>query len=798
MNINDLREGAFKVISQPTNINQLQPGAFTKINEPIQPSIGPAKAGVLQSIKTGLGKRAENLGQIADRFGSGKQNLASSAFQTGVEGLSGLWDIIGSIAQPVIDPLLSVPLIGGESVKQSISGLTQQPLIGGESLKQSVEPSIDRYKVWRENNPELAYNIEALVKLAASAPIGSLAKTGTGTLTKGIGQLGDALESSAIKSVARENQSFIRDLVRPAQTKAVKEAQVSRTIETGVGPFKKSEIIPTPAELRIEDAVSKVAGLDKSKTLQQNYNLIRDAQNNVGKELEDTLKGSGGTWSQSNLVGKIREAEVPIAVKNIEGTKQVADIESYITQLSNKVSKDAAGAYELSKNFRSNISKVYGENIWIKDTPIANYIKDVNRKLNDFVESVLPEGKTAAGISYKEAQAQRTGLINAMDNIAPKAAIEADTAIGRAMQRVSVALGTKNRAVQAVAAAAGIGGLGAAATFAPGVAAVGIPAYLLYKGGKLLLKPQVRSAAAKILKEIEKGLLNATKPIEIKKLSEADKALRSAIGDWIDNPKIGLQLEDVSKKANPTVGKTVDLATESSTVSIDRFAGKDADIFPSQTTVAKSSVDYWKRQISKGERPLVEVEFSNRTNKFQVVDGHARLRAYKDLGIKNIPIKGDVSKGLGSLAQEARKYKTAEDRIVGEAIKKHLESNGIKVNPDNTVTLYHATSPENIAKINKEGIIKGGSTATGGMTGLDLKPSAFFGTDMKWTKDTWGASGRVIEVKVPVQDIRQPSQNIKEVYFEGGLKKGSDGIWRPLVKPRSTFYDKLLVKGRKL
>lgn len=160
--------------------------------------------------------------------------------------------------------------------------------------------------------------------------------------------------------------------------------------------------------------------------------------------------------------------------------------------------------------------------------------------------------------------------------------------------------------------------------------------------------------------------------------------------------------------------------------------------------------------------------------------------------------KSSIPKSLDPLAQEARKYKSAEDRIVGEAIKKHLESNGIKVNPDNTVTLYHATSPENIAKINKEGIIKGGSTATGGMTGLDLKPSAFFGTDMKWTKDTWGASGKVIEVKVPVQDIRQPSQNIKEVYFEGGLKKGSDGIWRPLVKPRSTFYDKLLVKGRKL
>lgn len=177
---------------------------------------------------------------------------------------------------------------------------------------------------------------------------------------------------------------------------------------------------------------------------------------------------------------------------------------------------------------------------------------------------------------------------------------------------------------------------------------------------------------------------------------------------------------------------------------------------------------------------------------YRIEKGRDKMYAKNEAEIGGlIKLESTISPELSSLAQEARKYKSAEDYINGEAIKAKLLDNGIKVNPDNTVFLYHATSPENIVKINSEGIIKGSGTATGGMTGLGLKPSAFLGTDKKWTQETWGQSGKVIEVKVPVQDIRQPAQNMKEVYFEGGLKRGPDGIWRPIEKPRDTFYNKL-------
>jgi len=143
------------------------------------------------------------------------------------------------------------------------------------------------------------------------------------------------------------------------------------------------------------------------------------------------------------------------------------------------------------------------------------------------------------------------------------------------------------------------------------------------------------------------------------------------------------------------------------------------------------------------------------------------------------------------LTKEARKYKSADEFVKAQIVKRKLLKKNITINKDNTVTLYHASSPENIKNIIKTGTLRGGGTATGGMTGLKLEPSAFLGLDKKWVKDTWGRSGDVIEIKVPFKDIRQPALNDFEVYFEGGLKRGDNGIWTPTKKPRDTFYNKL-------
>ena len=125
----------------------------------------------------------------------------------------------------------------------------------------------------------------------------------------------------------------------------------------------------------------------------------------------------------------------------------------------------------------------------------------------------------AINLGIKDSLTQQSRLYKAMENIAPKAAEEANTQLGRIMQGVGKKLGTRNKAVQGLAALTGIGVFGASAAYAlPLTVATGL-GFLLYKGGKLIINPQARIYLGKILetsgkllsteeKSAIKGLLN--------------------------------------------------------------------------------------------------------------------------------------------------------------------------------------------------------------------------------------------------------------------------------------------------
>lgn len=73
-------------------------------------------------------------------------------------------------------------------------------------------------------------------------------------------------------------------------------------------------------------------------------------------------------------------------------------------------------------------------------------------------------------------------------------------------------------------------------------------------------------------------------------------------------------------------------------VPIDRFISNNADIKASQLYVWRSGVNKWKRKIKEGERPFILVDYSDVWKENRILDGHHRLTAYEQLGIKDIPI----------------------------------------------------------------------------------------------------------------------------------------------------------------
>ncbi len=115
------------------------------------------------------------------------------------------------------------------------------------------------------------------------------------------------------------------------------------------------------------------------------------------------------------------------------------------------------------------------------------------------MNTVLDENAT--NLWKKDSLRKQSALYRAMDNIAPKAAQEANTPLLRALDSVGKVLGVKSHIVQGIAAAVGIGGLGAAATFAPPVAIFGGIGFVTYKAGKLVMSPEVRIAVGKLLQK---------------------------------------------------------------------------------------------------------------------------------------------------------------------------------------------------------------------------------------------------------------------------------------------------------
>lgn len=137
--------------------------------------------------------------------------------------------------------------------------------------------------------------------------------------------------------------------------------------------------------------------------------------------------------------------------------------------------------------------------------------------------------------------------------------------------------------------------------------------------------------------------------------------------------------------------------------------------------------------------------------------------------------------------------KMTEKELKKEAIKEYLQSKNIKINDDDTITLYHVTSNENYEKIMKEGF-KGTDAPIGGMVGEEVDKRVFFGFDKKWVEETWGhGRQKTIEVHIPLEYIRQGGKNDKEVYIEGNITKKGDK-WIPDREPTSTFYDRLALK----
>lgn len=500
----------------------------------------PPPPNFFERVSQDFMKRGQNFGGSLSAYGAKEQTTPETIMQLFGQGAGFVGDVFGEALtsagrglSKATPDFIEKPITQG--VKDSVYGVLGTSV--GRQALDALTLGVEAYDSWKSKNQRAARNLESAVDIASLLPMERLGRVGMEVTERGARSLGGGLVASGEKALAGQRGSFVKDLVSPVRTKAVREAEVGRTVEQGFGPFKTSVVTPTAQEARSAAEVAKIATVKPNNTFQRNYNAIQSANRAEALRLEAALKQKDFIYPKKELLARLRTAKEELA----RNPSLVGDAEKTAQKLMDELEKriNAAPAkgselLKIRKEFDQWVENQKGSKVF--DPNMENAFSIANRSMRQTVNTFLDE--KAPNAAVKESLAKQTSLYNAMDNIAVKAAEEADTAFGRSLQRLGRVLGTKNKIVQGVAAAAGIGGLGAAATFAPAAAVLGTGSYLTYRAGRLVLKPQVRTTLGQAINALDRelgvlgGVVTAGTVSKVKELKDAKKELQDLLNQY--------------------------------------------------------------------------------------------------------------------------------------------------------------------------------------------------------------------------------------------------------------------------
>lgn len=502
---NQNKEQIIAAIQRSRGVNVGITVGIQPTQQPQRGRFGGFATGVLESFK----KRGE---KVTDILGEREQDIGEQKFLKDV--LQPGFQIAGQFAGGATDIIFEgLKAVTPEFVKKFATekGRDFLETDTGKQALAALQTGVEEYNEFKQEHPDAAANLEAGLEIG-----GLLLFAGGKPILKGVTKKGKKLlittarklEVSAIIKVESKRQGFVRNLLRPEQTKKVKEAQVSRTTETGKGAFKKSIIEPTKAELAAEKEVLKIKGVTEGKTAQQTFNIISKENVTKAKTLKAEIKANDVLIPRQEINTALKNAKTSL----IESPTIVGDAQKTADKL-------IAGAERIVAEHPGTASGLHNARIaydkWVLtqkpkafDAASENAFSIANDKIRGAMNDLLDSKLT--NLATKELRREQSNLFNALKTIEIKAAIEADTAFLRTLQRVGNVLGVKSRIVQGIAAVVGIGGLGAAATFAPAVAVVGGFGLLTVAAGKLVVSAKGRKVFAELLKAIGQALPKVT------------------------------------------------------------------------------------------------------------------------------------------------------------------------------------------------------------------------------------------------------------------------------------------------
>lgn len=521
MNPDEFLQGGKATVVTPDRLSfgEFSGGAAVKA---IQPKTPEERLNFAQRFGKDLEKRVGIANEISDAVTSGEQSFAEGILQmAGKVGVGGTFDLIG---QGLVSTFRAIPDAIEEPIRNASSAFLETPV--AQSGLDALQGGIQRYQEWKGGNQRAARNLESVVNVGLLlAPVRRTAPS----QQTGAGKAAGALETKATAQTVSTRQSFIDDLVRPAQVKKVRESQVGRTTEKGL--FRRKEIAPSKAEVAIAKEVSKIDGVSRSKTLQGNYNLINQANKDLARRLETDIATHDFAYPKRELVSALNKTKARLK----ENPLMVGDAEKTAEKLLNKFRQlveagpgTGSGLLKARKGFDQWVKRQKGNVFDAKnENALTTSLREIRETANDFLE------KGAKDVGVKASLKQQSTLYRALDNITPKAANEASNAAIRAWQNVTRILPLRGEFNQSLAVLFGLGGLGASAVFAPFFTKMVMASLFTYGAGKVVMSAGMKKAIAQLLKGIDRAI-RTTKDANMINQLRADRALLLEVLDAAD------------------------------------------------------------------------------------------------------------------------------------------------------------------------------------------------------------------------------------------------------------------------
>ena len=484
-----------------------------------EPTPEPSRPNFFERVGDDMSRRGEMAMDIRDAGMSGKQTAGETVLQ--LIGKVGAGSVLYIIGEGVVSAGYGVQNVTPDPVEDWIKTymfdpFVQQPLVK-EGLS-AMQSGTESYQNWAENNPRLARNFDAL---ANTALVASPVKTNPKTKSQSVlGATAKAIDESAEQTIKTRRQSFLEDLVRPAQTKGVREEQVKRTTESGI--LNTKNIAPSTSEAQAISAIENIPSVKPSNTLQKNYNNISSELTKEAQNLSNTLKNSKVIIPKSEVDDVFNSAlktleESPVMVGDAAKTGA-----RYINQAKNIVNNHpptSLGLLNARKEFDQYVSRQKPK---ILDPATENAasiaVKEVRQSLNNLIASKNPQ------VAVRDSLSRQSSMYTALDNIGKKAADEGANAIARMSQSIDRILGQRSKIMNVLGLAAGIGTFAVYTAYASQVSALAYTLAGMYGGGKFFMSPQFRKSIAATIRQADKAIKKATDPDTIKSL-RADRAL---------------------------------------------------------------------------------------------------------------------------------------------------------------------------------------------------------------------------------------------------------------------------------